>query len=284
MDRRRQNGAAMHGLGKMLFSLSVWAGVITASFAGSKEKWQRLETNTGLVIAIDLSSIERAQYDLAGMAKMNKEAGLPVPHSDGRPRFADAIVCVDVDNNTCAPLNMKRLRFDCHGHFMDVHGTTSLMMPAPPRSVAGQLAAIACGTAEPPATTRPDIEATTANKPATLVDKYVAVAATPCSTLLNLYGTESFYPLIDPVIQFMSAMENGFGSTINITDFVLTECRLNESFTIQEAVTDLFHKKQQGQLPQIPIGGATTEPRVQAAWDAFDKWIHHRGPPPDFGR
>ena len=274
----------MHGLGKMLFSLSIWASVITASFAGSKEKWQRLETDTGLVIAIDLGSIERAQNDFAGMAKINKEAGLPVPRTDGRPRYADATVCVEVENNTCSPFNMKRLRFDCHGHFIDVRDMTSTMMPAPPRSMAGLLAAIACGTGELPVATRPDLEATPANNSSALAQKYVAVAATPCSTLLNLYGGESFYSLIDPVAQFMSAMENDFGSMINIIDYVLTECRLNESYNIQEAVTDLFRKKHQGQLPQIPIGGATAEPRVQAVGDAFDKWIRHRGPPPDFGR
>jgi hypothetical protein len=39
---------------------------------------------------------------------------------------------------------MRRWRFDCNGHFMDVDGRGG-MMAAPARSVAGRLAAIACG-------------------------------------------------------------------------------------------------------------------------------------------
>lgn len=257
---------------------------MTASYAGPKEKWRRLETDTGLVVAIDLGSIERALPDVARMAKMNREAGLPAPRSDGRPTFAGAIVCTEVEDNTCSPFHMKRMRFDCHGHFMDSDDMSGTMMPAPPRSVAGQLAAIACGTgtAGLSLTAHPDQEVTSESKPSPVVQKYVAVATTPCSALLNSYATENFNSLIDPVVQFMSAMENDFGSMINITDYVLTECRINEGYNIQEAVTDLFRKKQQGLLPEIPIGGATADPKVQATWDAFDKWIHRRGPQPNF--
>jgi hypothetical protein len=52
-------------------------------------------------------------------------------------------------------------------------------------------------------------------------------------------------------------------------------------YSIGEAVTDLFLKERQNRLPQIPVGGATSDPEVQATWDAFDKWIHRQGPPPD---
>ena len=63
---------------------------------------------------------------------------------------------------------------------------------------------------------------------------------------------------------------------------MLTECRLNETYRIGEAVFSLFEKAKASRLPTIPIGGATADPQVHAEWDAFDKWIHHRGPRPDF--
>jgi hypothetical protein len=110
-----------------------------------------------------------------------------------------------------------------------------------------------------------------------------AVASLPCPDLLNAYGTASFDSLSDPVIQHIRETDDSFGSTINIVDYVLTQCRLNERYNLGEAVADLFVRKQQKRLPQIPIGGATQEPLVQATWAAFDRWIHHQGPPPDFG-
>jgi hypothetical protein len=47
-------------------------------------------------------------------------------------------------------------------------------------------------------------------------------------------------------------------------------------------VENLFEQQRQNRLPRIPIGGATAEPEVRASWDAFDKWVHHQGPRPNF--
>jgi TPR repeat protein len=103
--------------------------------------------------------------------------------------------------------------------------------------------------------------------------------------LLNAEGTERLSSLIDPVAEHIGEKDSGFGSTANITDYVLTECRLLEvtgleSFKIGDAVDNLFVKKQGNHLPDIPIGGATDDPRVHADWDAFEKWVHHQGPRP----
>jgi hypothetical protein len=103
--------------GRIIFLAAVV--VSTASLAANKQKWHRLEADNGTVLAIDLNSIE---------------------HSDNGS--ANAVVCL-VDNDVCTPLNMSRLLFDCHGHYVDIdHGGATQI--APPRSVIGQMAALAC--------------------------------------------------------------------------------------------------------------------------------------------
>jgi hypothetical protein len=83
--------------------------------------WKTVEADNGAWFAIDMNSI--------------------TPWSTGG---AYAIICA-ADGNTCPLLNMSRVLFDCRGHYSDIdHGGT---MPAPPRSVIGALAAIACGSA-----------------------------------------------------------------------------------------------------------------------------------------
>jgi hypothetical protein len=86
-----------------------------------KSNWRRMEADNGAAYAIDLSSISHL-YQCGGCA--------------------DAVVCI-VDSDRCPPQNMRRFRFDCHGHYMDIDGGRSLQM-APPRSVVGQMAALAC--------------------------------------------------------------------------------------------------------------------------------------------
>jgi hypothetical protein len=118
---------------------------------------------------------------------------------------------------------------------------------------------------------------------------YVGVATLPCMNLLNAEGrglsaegVKRFSSLIDPIAEYIREKDKdgGLGSNANITDYVLTECRLNENFKIGEAIDDLFDQKQRGRLPAIPIGGATADPEAHADWDAFEKWIHHQGPRP----
>jgi hypothetical protein len=113
---------------------------------------------------------------------------------------------------------------------------------------------------------------------------YETVAAMPCVNLLNAHGTYRLSELTDPLVQVVGQREGGLGSVANMTSYVLTECRLNESKNISQAVDNLFEQKRRGRLPQIPIGGATSDPYVRANRLAFDKWIHHGGPRPDFSK
>jgi hypothetical protein len=115
---------------------------------------------------------------------------------------------------------------------------------------------------------------------------YATISSLPCLTYLKAYRTTRFDAINDPIVEHMSVMDansspnNSLGSNINISNYVLTECRLNETFRIGEAVFHLFEKQHLNHLPRIPIGGATDDIQAHAEWNAFDKWIHHRGPLP----
>lgn len=56
---------------------------------------------------------------------------------------AYAIICISDDGGPCTFLQMTRVIFDCQGHFtaMDEGG---IVLPAPPQSLGGALATIAC--------------------------------------------------------------------------------------------------------------------------------------------
>ena len=79
---------------------------------------------------------------------------------------------------------------------------------------------------------------------------YAKVAALPCTNLLKAYGNERFSSLSDPVNEYIRKKDNDsdFGSTANIDDYVVTECRLNENYKIGEAVKTLFDKKRDGSI------------------------------------
>jgi hypothetical protein len=94
-----------------------------ASAQQSSQKWKMLEADNGAVFGIDLNSIEHWN---AGQAM--------------------AITCV-AENNPCPPANMARLMFDCRGHYWDVDRGGDLVL-APPRSVVGRMAEIACAGAK----------------------------------------------------------------------------------------------------------------------------------------
>jgi Superinfection immunity protein len=85
-----------------------------------------------------------------------------------------------------------------------------------------------------------------------------------------------------PIIDFVYTRTDQLGSAANIEDFVATECRLHEEITVGQAIENLVEQQKQNCLPRIPIGGATGSPAVHASWDAFEKWVHHQGPRPDF--
>jgi hypothetical protein len=86
-----------------------------------KISWKRFEADNGAVYVMDMNSISHMQT-CAGCA--------------------DATICT-VDNNQCIPPNMRAIRFDCRGHYLDIMSRGDLQM-APPRSVIGQMAAVAC--------------------------------------------------------------------------------------------------------------------------------------------
>src|SRR5262249_33235286 len=109
---------------------------------------------------------------------------------------------------------------------------------------------------------------------------YSAIASSPCTRYLKAYGTAEFDAISDPLIE--SIGPRGLGTGVSIISFVATECRLHETITIGQAVENLFEQQRHNRLPRVPIGGATTDPDVQASWDAFDRWVKHEGPRPRF--
>jgi hypothetical protein len=116
-------GATMRGEARAI-SIVLLAGLLlTGTSAKAEQKWKMLEADNGAVSGIDLNSIDY--------------------FNDGK---AMAITCV-AENHTCSPANMTRLVFDCRGHYMDVDrgGPTTL---APPRSVVGRMAELACAGAK----------------------------------------------------------------------------------------------------------------------------------------
>ena len=94
---------------------------------------------------------------------------------------------------------------------------------------------------------------------------YATIAALPCANVLNAHGTTRFPALIESVTEFINRKnrDGRFGSNSNIEDYVLTECRLNEPLKIGQAVEKLLGDQRHGQLPRIPIGGASQNPQSQ---------------------
>jgi len=116
---------------------------------GSKEKWQRVEglssNGSGFrdVVSIDLNSIRRDSLDVEAT-----KLGFTSPKiADGRPRMASATICT----GDCEEKSW--MRYDCYGKYDN--WSDGLMMSVHPTSVAGLIAAIACGTVEPSVATRP---------------------------------------------------------------------------------------------------------------------------------
>jgi hypothetical protein len=92
----------------------------TADSSEPPGNWRKIKADNGAWAAIDTNSIE--------------------PWSNGG---AYAIICVADDGGPCPMLKMTRVLFDCHGHYTDIdHGGAHL--PAPPLSLAGALAVVAC--------------------------------------------------------------------------------------------------------------------------------------------
>jgi len=84
--------------------------------------WIKIEASDGEVTKVDMHSISRSNLG-----------------------SVEAITYTYVPNTRFDPSKLRRLLFDCEGHFMDVTNSSSQEMDAPPRSVVGQVAALVCG-------------------------------------------------------------------------------------------------------------------------------------------
>jgi hypothetical protein len=89
-----------------------------------KSDWRTIEAANGSVYKIDQKSISHMNNGTA------------------------ELIVYAVEGDDYNPTNVKRLWFDCHGHYQDHTGGISATLYAPPRSIAGQLSAIACTMAK----------------------------------------------------------------------------------------------------------------------------------------
>ena len=116
-------GHPMHEAKAIMTLLAALLLATDPACAQRARNWKTLEADNGAVFEIDLNSIDY--------------------FNDGK---AMAITC-RVDNNSCSPANMARLMFDCRGHYTDVDGGGDYM-PAPPKSIVGRMAELACAKAK----------------------------------------------------------------------------------------------------------------------------------------
>jgi hypothetical protein len=94
--------------------------LMCGSCHAAQSNWQTVEADNGAAYKVDLNSISHyARGD------------------------ADMIV-YSVDGPNYNPANLRRLYFDCRGHFRDEAGPIGQIEYAPPRSVAGKMSDIAC--------------------------------------------------------------------------------------------------------------------------------------------
>jgi hypothetical protein len=113
----------------------------------------------------------------------------------------------------------------------------------------------------------------------------LTLAGLPCSSFLQAYGTDEFGSYSSVSVEIGNRDVGGrLGSTINIDEYILTECRLHEGFTVGEAAEQLFTDARARRLPPIPVGGATSDPKVEADWTAFERWLKQKGPMPRYSK
>lgn len=89
-----------------------------------KPNWQSIEADNGAVYKVDLNSIS--------------------PYTNGTVD----VLTYAVEGSDFIPENLRRLWFDCRGHFQDQTGGIGPTQFAPPRSIAGEIGAIACARAQ----------------------------------------------------------------------------------------------------------------------------------------
>jgi len=99
-------------------------GAISCNDDLYQKVWRKIEADNGEVTKVDMNSIEHFNNGTADVVKYTY-----------------------VPNTMFDPNSLVRLKFDCHGHYMNLDGG-SLLLDAPPRSVVGEVAAIACAGAK----------------------------------------------------------------------------------------------------------------------------------------
>jgi hypothetical protein len=87
--------------------------------------WKRVEADNGMIFAISVNC----------------------PACFSTENLARAVIC-PVDNGFCAIGSESLVTFDCHGHYQDTRFGSPVLI-APPRSVIGQMANIACAVPIP---------------------------------------------------------------------------------------------------------------------------------------
>jgi hypothetical protein len=128
LDRDRANPPKLYQpkpgeiLTKLLPECQV-GGAISCNDDLFQPVWKRLEAANGEAIKIDMNSIQH----------FNNGA-------------VEVVVYTYVPNTVFDIARLKRLRFDCHGQFMELDG--GFVSDAPPRSVAGEIADIVCAGAK----------------------------------------------------------------------------------------------------------------------------------------
>lgn len=98
--------------------------IVAAAPAHAQQKqpnWKNVEADNGSIFKVDMNSI----YHF--------------------PNGTAELVAYAVEGDRFMPQNMRRLWFDCQGRYRDqTEGARGPTLPAPPRSVVGQFAQLAC--------------------------------------------------------------------------------------------------------------------------------------------
>jgi hypothetical protein len=113
---------------------------------------------------------------------------------------------------------------------------------------------------------------------------YASVAILSCKDFIEGYETDLLDSLVPSIRTYLlrGDRDQQSLSATNIGAYVAMVCRLHENWRVGAAVEDLTGQKKHGRLPALPKGDATDNPDVEAQWEAFDKWLHHQGPRPQF--
>ena len=120
----------------------------------------------------------------------------------------------------------------------------------------------------------------TFSTPTSSTINYETVARSTCMDILKAFAEGRASAPLEAAIEFLG-QQGELGTPVNRSSYLLTECRLREAQTVGKAINNLIDQKRSGHLPQIPIGGATSDAYNRAVWVPFEKWIRHQGSRPN---